>query len=105
MAVALIDYYCHFDTALKRHLLCAEFYFAKVAREIIPNYILQCWEIPGTLSRYMSYQARYYAEQRGAYEDHTGDPYGWHDCPFCGGETEPLPAKVLPRGDATGGGE
>lgn len=104
-----VDWFCHFDDALKRHLVCASFYFACVKNEIIPNRDDGYWEIPADLPRRMGWRARFYAKQRNQnYIDHSGDPYAWFSCPWCGGdlpEVEVKPRPLLPRGDATGDGE
>lgn len=86
-----IDFFCHWDDALKKHLVCPEFYLAKQKRELIPDRYTGTWVIPGSVTRDMSWSARHYAGERGNFEDHTGDFYGWWDCPHCGGETEFIP--------------
>lgn len=91
-----IDYYCHFDEPLRKHLVCAEFYFARLKGEIVANRDDGCWEIPDAKPRNMSWRARFYGEARPGFEDHTGDPYRWYDCPFCGGETEAVEIKPRP---------
>lgn len=91
-----IDYYCHFDGPLGKHLVCAEFYFARLRGEIVANRDDGCWEMPGSAPRNMSWRARFYAEGRGEFDDNSGDLYRWYDCPFCGGETEAVDAKPRP---------
>jgi hypothetical protein len=47
------------------------------------------WRFTAGPSRAMSAKARYYAfADRGEFphEDHTGEPYYWTTCPFCGGD-------------------
>ena len=90
-----IDTFCHFDEALKRHLVCSEFFFAKLKNEIIPNKFLGTWVIPDSPQRDMPWHSKYYAGERGNYEDHSGEPYARWDCCFCGGETEPIPAPRI----------
>lgn len=89
-----IDYWCHWDAELKRHLVCSDFFFAKLKGEIVPSKYLGTWMEVGSVPRDMSWSAKYYAGERGEFEDHTGDNYSLFDCPFCGGETEPIP---MPR--------
>lgn len=105
MSRALIDYFCHYDESLKHHLVCAPFFFAKVRGEIVPNKGDGCWEIPGSVQRSMSWKAKFHAEGRGAFEDHSGDLYSLFDCPWCGGELEPVAVErpSFPRNDAGGG--
>lgn len=46
--------------------------------------------------RALSWRARYYLEDG---EDHTGEPYRWHCCPFCGSSlpnTHDLPTTIWP---------
>lgn len=89
-----IDYWCHFDTELKRHLVCSQFLFAKIKNEIVPNRALGTWVLADSVPRDMSWAAKYYASERGNYEDHSGEPFALWDCCYCGGETEPIP---MPR--------
>jgi hypothetical protein len=100
-----VDWYCHWDGALKKHLVCAEFYFAKIRGDVVPSKYLGTWIIPDSIPRDMSWEARYYAGERGNFEDHSGDPFGLWDCCFCGGETEPIPAPRIARGEPTSDGE
>ena len=93
---------CHWDPALKRHLLCSRWFFAKVRREVVPNTYGGYWEFAEGPERTMTWKAKYYAEARGIYDDHTGERYALHDCPFCGGETEAPrrdEPRILPRGN------
>lgn len=100
-----LDHFCHWDGLLKRHLLCSAFFFAKLKGEIIPNREGGWWEIPGDIPRQMSWRARFIAGGHGFYEDRSGEPYRWHDCPWCGGEMQqPEAPRIAPR-DATGDGE
>lgn len=99
----LIDYLCHWDEPLKRHLVCSRFYFARARKEIIPNYKLGCWVMPSDPLRTSTFE-----QTQSSKQDHRGEDYRRVDCPFCGGptpevrKTEP---RRLPRGDATGDGE
>ena len=90
-----IDSYCHFDDALQRHLVCSGFFYAKVRGEIVPNKYMGTWVMPDSVPRDMSWSAKYYAGERGDFEDHTGDYYALWDCPFCGGITCPIPAPRI----------
>lgn len=94
-ASAYIDTHCHFDEALKRHLVCSGFYFAKIKGEIVPNKFLGTWELADSVLRDMPWHAKYYAGERGNFEDHSGECYARFDCPYCGGETEPIPAPRI----------
>ena len=90
-----IDSYCHWDDALKRHLICSAFYFAKLKNEIVPSRYLGCWVIPDSIPRDMTAMAKYYAGERGIEDDHSGELYQWHDCPWCGGIAENIPAPRI----------
>lgn len=95
----LIDHFCHYDEGLKKHLVCAEFYFALAKNEIVPSKYLGTWMIPDSVPRDMSWAAKYYAGERGDFEDHTGDNFALWDCPFCGGESRPIPAPRIAQAD------
>lgn len=86
---------CSYDEGLKRHLVCAAFYFARLKLEIIPSKYLGCWVMADGVERRVSWQAKYYGEERGIVDDHSGEPYQRHDCPYCGGETEPIPVPRI----------
>ena len=47
----------------------------------------QAWVFTGedAPTRQLTWRARYYLDGQ---PDHTGDPYHWHDCPFCGAPLE-----------------
>jgi hypothetical protein len=50
---------------------------------------LEGWRFTAGPVRRMSAKARYYAfgERREfPHQDHTGEPYYWTTCPFCGGD-------------------
>ncbi len=91
-----IDYYCHFDDVLKKHLVCSEFFFAKTAGEIIPDHNLGCWVLVNDVKRSMDWKAKYYSRERGQPEvDHTDEKYQRWDCPWCSGEAEPIPLRRI----------
>lgn len=104
-----IDLHCHFDASLGEHLACAPFYFARAKGEIVQNKDDGHWELPADPTRRMGWRAVFYAKQRSQdFTDHSGDPYGWIACPWCGGDLPAVEVKarpLLPRGDATGDGE
>lgn len=103
-----IDEFCHYDKALQHHLVCPQFFFAKIREEIVPNRDDGWWEIPTDPVRHMNWRAHYIAGNAGPYEDHSGDHYQLWDCPWCGGETEPVrrnEPRILPRGGPTSDGE
>jgi hypothetical protein len=86
-----IDYFCHFDEPLKRHLVCSAFYFARAKGEIVQNTGDGYWEIPADQPRRMGWKARYFARERNQdFTDHSGDPYAWFACPWCGGDLPPV---------------
>jgi hypothetical protein len=89
-ATQYIDHFCHYDESLKKHLICSAFYFARLKGEIVPSTFLGTWMIPGDVPREMSWSAKYYAGERGNFEDNSGSPFARFDCPWCGGETRPI---------------
>lgn len=92
---------CHWDDALKRHLVCSRWYFAEVRKEIVPNYHGGYWELADDVERRVSWEAKYRGEERGITEDHAGEKYARWDCPWCLGEAKPIPApRIAPRDDA-----
>lgn len=78
----LIDWLCHWDVALKRHLMCSRFYFARARKEIVPNYRLGCWVMPSDPLRTSRFEATQSSGQ-----DHRSEDYQRWDCPWCGGPT------------------
>lgn len=91
-----IDHFCHWDDALKRHMVCSEFYFAQLKEEIVPDKYLGTWVIPGSAPRTMSFAAKWAAYQQDRdVDDHSGDLYSHWDCPFCGGEACPIPVPRI----------
>ena len=95
-----LDSFCHYDPALKKHLVCPAFYFAEKTGEIVPNRITGTWELPASFARYMTWDAKHNAEQRGMTDDHSGDHYQLWDCPWCGGETTEIPRPRIARGES-----
>jgi len=77
---------------------CNERYNAMGCGAIVYSHYLLGWVLRETPLRQRFGSATYYAVERGI-EDHTGEPFLWQSCPWCGCE---LPPEPRPEGDATG---
>jgi hypothetical protein len=85
------------------HKVCVAFYFAEKKGQVIANAEEGGWNIIGFAPREMTWRSKFMAGGRGAFTDHSGDPYLYVEiCPFCGGELKPvavIPRKLLGSGD------
>ena len=74
---------------------CKDRYHAMCCGEFLWSEIVGGWMFVDAPVRTMSWRTRYLANERGHIpDDHTGEPYRWYDCPWCGRE---LPQRIKPE--------
>ena len=73
---------------------CKARYHAMAQGEFLWSDMAGGWVFVDLPTRNVNWRTRYIAGEQGrVIEDHTGEPYTWHDCPFCGFE---LPHRIKP---------
>jgi len=71
---------------------CKERYRAMSRGEFLYSGQHDAWFFPDMRFRSMSVAALYFASERGI-DDHSGQPYLWHCCPWCGADL-PQPERL-----------
>ena len=99
MADEAIGHRCGYDDALRMHIHCGRFYYAKTRKEIVEDNTLGCWVFPFDPPRRVTAMSKYYAEERGITDDHEGESYQHFTCPWCGGDLPVVIVRVFDTED------
>ena len=86
-----------------RETICGDFYAAVKSGGMLLDKGRGGWVWTELPKRQMSWQARYYANERGLFTDNTGEPMLLTEiCPFCGGELAPVTQHVVGQQEGEG---